>query len=216
MNLNGPRFRLALYLFFNSITIIMKQKFLLRNCLLAVFMLSIVTACQKQDEPENMAADLAARAAPIKAPAMNGASGIATAHEATAELLKSVRAATSRFNSTTQAVNAGYEVNNHCVSVPGLGGMGYHWGNGSLIDPVFDVLKPEVILYEKGPGGNMRLTAVEYIVINVGQARPMFGDHPFDIGGTPVPVAHWSLHVWVHKENPNGVFTRFNPTVSCP
>ena len=57
---------------------------------------------------------------------------------------------------------------------------------------------------------------VEYIVIDVGQPAPTFGGQPFDVGGTPVPVPHWSLHVWLHKDNPAGLFKPFNPTVSCP
>ena len=194
----------------------MKQNFLFRKCLLAVCMLMIASGCEKQNEPESRAADLSARAAPIKAPALHESSaGIGSAQLANTELLKSVRAATSRFNSTTQAIKAGYEPDDHCVSVPGLGGMGYHWANFSLVDPVFDPLKPEVVLYETGPDGNLRLVAVEYIVIKAGQAWPMFGDHAFVDGGTPVPVPHWSLHVWIHKENPSGIFVSFNPNVHC-
>lgn len=135
---------------------------------------------------------------------------------ANSALLQSVRQATARFNSTIQAVAAGYEPDDHCVSVPGLGGMGYHWGNSSLVDPVFDPLKPEVVLYATGPGGNLKLVAVEYIVINVGQPAPMFGDQSFDVGGTPVPVPHWSLHVWLYENNPSGMFTPFNPNITCP
>lgn len=132
------------------------------------------------------------------------------------DLVKSVRTATARYHSTTLAMAAGYVTNDHCVAVPGVGGMGYHWANQNLVDPVFNPMQPEVMLYATGPGGNLRLVAVEYIVINVGQPRPMFGDHPFDIGGTPVPVAHWSLHLWAHENNPSGIFTPFNPTISCP
>ena len=192
----------------------MKQNFRLRNCLLAVCMLTLVTGCEKQIEPKALADQQSVQS---KAPVVTeSAAVIAAAHVTTAELLKSVREATSRFNSTAQAIKAGYEPSTHCVAVPGLGGMGYHWVNGSLVDPVFDALKPEAVLYETGPGGNLRIIAVEYIVINTGQTRPMFGNHPFDINGTPVPVPHWSLHVWIHKENTNGVFTPFNPTVKCP
>jgi hypothetical protein len=132
------------------------------------------------------------------------------------DLLKSLRNATSRFHSTTQAIKAGYQPDNHCVSVPGLGGMGYHWVNPSLVDPVFDPLKPEAVLYATGPGGNLRLVALEYIVIDAGQPRPMFGDQLFDIGGTPVPVPHWSLHVWLYEHNPTGMFMPFNPNITCP
>lgn len=131
------------------------------------------------------------------------------------ELLQSVRSATARFHSTTQALTAGYEADDHCVSVPGLGGMGFHWVNPSLVDPLFDPLKPEAILYATGPGGNLRIVAVEYIVINVGQPAPTFGAQPFNVGGTPVPVPHWSLHVWLFENNPSGIFTPFNPNISC-
>jgi hypothetical protein len=131
------------------------------------------------------------------------------------DLLKAVRKATSRYDSTVQAQRAGYTPDDHCVEVPGLGGMGYHWANEGLVDLVFDPLKPEVMLYAPGPGGNLRLVGVEYIVIDVGQDPPMFGDQPFDVGGTPVPVDHWSLHVWIHEDNPSGLFAPFNPNVSC-
>jgi hypothetical protein len=131
-------------------------------------------------------------------------------------LTKQVHAVTSRFHSTRQAKMAGYAETPDCVAVPGLGGMGYHWVNASLVDPVFDALRPEVMLYEADRNGNLKLVAVEYIVIDVGQPAPTFAGQPFDVGGTPVPVPHWSLHVWLHKSNPNGLFTPFNPQVSCP
>lgn len=130
-------------------------------------------------------------------------------------LLREVTRATVKYSSTRQALRAGYQEDPFCVEVPGLGGMGHHWVNGSLIDPVFNPLQPEVVLYAPDGHGNMKLVAVEYIVINVGQPAPTFGGQPFDVGGTPVPVPHWSLHVWAHQANPNGTFTPFNPTVTC-
>lgn len=188
----------------------MKQQIRLRNCLLAAWMLTFAAGCQKQTDADISTADK------TKAPTVYGATRITAGNLANDALLKAVRAATARFHSTQQAIRAGYQEDDHCVSVPGLGGMGYHWLNGSLVDPVFDAMKPEVVLYETGEDGNLRLVAIEYIVINTGQARPMFGDYPFNINGTPIPVPHWSLHVWLHKENPAGIFTPFNPTVSCP
>lgn len=131
-------------------------------------------------------------------------------------LAREVRQAAMRFHSTTQATRAGYAVASPCVEAPGLGGMGFHWVNQALVDPVFDPLKPEAVLYEPGPDGQPKFVAVEYIVINVGQPAPTFDGQPFNVGGTPVPVAHWSLHVWVNRENPNGLFTSFNPDVDCP
>jgi hypothetical protein len=144
------------------------------------------------------------------------AAGRAVAHHAESELLKSVRTATSRFHSTTQAIKAGYEPSDECVYVPGLGGMGYHWVNPLLVDGVFDPLEPEAVLYAPGPGGKLKLIAVEYIVVKGGQAAPTFGSQAFDDGGTPLPMPHWSLHAWIHENNPSGMFAPFNPNVSCP
>jgi hypothetical protein len=145
--------------------------------------------------------------------------GVVTQHTGTGqlpELAGSVRQATARYHSTVQAANAGYAVASECVAVPGLGGMGFHWVDMARVDPAFDPLVPEAVLYEPGPRGQLELVAVEYIVIDVGQPAPTFAGQPFDVGGTPVPVPHWSLHVWVHRDNPNGLFTPFNPDVVCP
>ncbi len=131
-------------------------------------------------------------------------------------LAKSVHAVTSRFHATVQATKAGYAVASPCVAVPGLGAMGYHWVNSGLVDPTFDPLNPEAVLYIPNAHGNLKLVAVEYLVINVGQPAPTFAGHPFDVGGSPIPVPHWSLHLWVHEDNPAGLFTPFNPAISCP
>lgn len=129
-------------------------------------------------------------------------------------LASGVRQATARFSSPTQATQAGYAEASPCVASP-AGGMGFHWVSNALVDPLFDALQPEAVLYEPQKNGQRRLVAVEYIVVDVGQPAPTFRGQPFDAGGTPLPVPHWSLHVWVHRENPNGMFMPFNPAVSC-
>ena len=131
-------------------------------------------------------------------------------------LLKELHSVASRFHSTVQAENAGYVSDPVCVEVPGLGGMGHHWVNTSLVDPVFDPLNPEVVLYAPDKNGRLKLVAVEYIVINAGQTAPTFDGQAFDVGGTPVPATHWSLHVWLGQPNPTGLFAPFNPNVDCP
>jgi hypothetical protein len=135
-----------------------------------------------------------------------------------AELLKAVRQATARFNSPVQAEKSGYLNTQHCVSHPfdpSGGAMGVHWINEAVVDPHFDPLVPEALLYEPGPNGQYRLTGVEYIVIDVGQEHPTFAGYPLDVGGTPVPVPHYSLHVWLYRDNPDGIFEPFNRNVSC-
>jgi hypothetical protein len=127
------------------------------------------------------------------------------------DMLMQVRRATARFHSIEQAFRAGYGRNEHCV-----GAMGMHWGNRNLVDPHFEPEHPEVLLYEPRPNGQPRLVGVEYVVINVGQPRPSFDGYLFDINGSPVVQGpHWTLHVWLHQDNPLGMFEPYNPTVSC-
>ena len=180
-----------------------------RHSLAALFVMGVAaTACDSSTastEPTANALhnhEAAAAASPI------GGAGDA--------LLKNVHAVASRFHSTKQAENAGYVEDPFCVEVPGLGGMGHHWVNRSLVDPVFDPLNPEVVLYAPDKNGKMKFVAVEYIVINTGQARPSFDGQLFDVGGTPIPAPHWSLHAWIGKPNPSGTFAPFNPDVNCP
>lgn len=174
------------------------------RCVASAFAVLTLTACDSTTAPPG-ALDAIAAARVGKAP-----------DAGSAEIVKALRGATGRYHSTQQAAAAGYEDTHECVAVPALGGMGVHWPNPDLVDPVFDPMQPEAMLYEPGRNGHMKLVAVEYIVIDVGQPRPSFAGHLFDVGGTPVPVPHWSLHVWLWKDNPSGMFAPFNPDVACP
>jgi hypothetical protein len=134
---------------------------------------------------------------------------------AAAGLTKAVHAAAARFHSTQQAIRAGYAADPFCVEAP-PGGMGHHWLNGALVDDVFDAMNPEAVLYAPDKHGRLQLIAVEYLVLDVGQPAPTFAGQAFDVGGAPIPVPHWTLHVWLYKPNPSGLFAPFNPDVDCP
>jgi len=197
-----------------------------RSLLAVSLIVGALAACDRSP-----AAPLAADVDHTTMHAAHGASAGANALAAHGDLIKAVRQSTSRYNSTVQAVRAGYAPAEECVAHPVLGGMGFHWVNDALVGFDYDPLKPQVLLYAPGPGKNPQLVAIEYVVLApphvwewdadaiaeflAGDARPDFGGQPFDILGTPVPVPHWSLHVWVHRHNPSGMFTPFNPNVSC-
>jgi hypothetical protein len=183
-----------------------------RTVLLAASLLFLSTSCTKELTSE-VAEDSLSSQNLINAD--KTAASAAAKKSADAQLLKDVKKATSRFHSTTQAIKAGYVPDNFCVSVPGLGGMGFHWVNPNLMDGIFDPLKPEAVLYAPGPDGNLRLVAVEYVVLKTGQAAPTFGSQPFDVDGVPGLPPHWSLHVWLYEDNPSGMFMPFNPNVRC-
>jgi hypothetical protein len=175
---------------------------------LALILFSLVStaSCREGTSPELLTHD---GHAPLAASRI----GVGQLDDAVA---REVRQLTARFSSLTQAAAEGYAVASACVAAPGLGGMGVHWMAMQLLDPVFDASHPEAVLYEPQKNGRMELVAVEYIVVDVGQPAPTFNGQPFDVGGTPLPIPHWSLHVWLYRDNPSGMFTPFNPAVSCP
>lgn len=93
-----------------------------------------------------------------------------------------------------------------------------------------DFLNPSVLIYEPQADGSLALVAVENLVFLKGMkqagmdAVPAFHGVAFDLmqddPSTEVDEAHffephYDRHVWIYRENPNGVFTSFNPAVTC-
>jgi hypothetical protein len=139
--------------------------------------------------------------------------------------LHEIRKATARYHSVAAAQRAGYEPVGPCAEEPGVGGMGFHYGNERLIaDPAVRPTQPEALLYEQRRG-KLRLVAVEYIRIDADQDldtdedRPWLFGRPFDgpmLGHEPGMPIHYDLHAWVWKRNPAGTFAQWNPRVRCP
>jgi hypothetical protein len=134
--------------------------------------------------------------------------------------LAAVRAATARFHDTKTAQAAGYVKVaglDYCFNNPGVGGMGFHLINTSLLDTQLDALHPEAMVYAPGDDGELQLVAVEYIVPAAA----------WDLGHTQLPsvlgqnlhlnaaLGVYILHAWIWKHNPSGIFQDWNPKVSC-
>lgn len=139
--------------------------------------------------------------------------------------LAKLRAATAKYHSLARAQADGYSIANEpCVASPD-GTMGVHAVNGPLIgDPAIDPLRPEILIYAPGPNGKLRLVGVEYFKVDADQNlatdddRPSVFGMPFDgpmEGHNPFMPRHYDLHVWVWHHNPNGMFSMWNPKVSC-
>jgi hypothetical protein len=124
-----------------------------------------------------------------------------------------------------------------------LGGMGIHFfrpdllgvsgppnprvdGNGTHTD----FRTPSVLIYEPRADGTLELIAVENLVFEkawkaAGNSQPpSFHGIPYeymaDDPATPMDEAHmfephFDKHVWLWRDNPRGVFTPFNPAVTC-
>ncbi|MFN0026223.1 MAG: hypothetical protein ACKV2O_03400 [Acidimicrobiales bacterium] len=134
--------------------------------------------------------------------------------------------ATRAFRDPAAAVAAGYIPSTDCVAAPGLGGMGYHYVNPTLLgDNRIDPTRPEILVYHHARNGKLRLGAVEYFAADADQDKGTAADRPTLMGhefegpmdghGPGMPV-HYDLHAWVFTENPSGELAGFNPSVSCP
>lgn len=136
-------------------------------------------------------------------------------------LLASVHQATAKYQKVEMAMADGYEMASPCIAVPGLGGMGVHYINFTYMDGELDPLRPEALVYEPMENGKMNLVAVEYIVVvdpmKLEDPAPRFGQLTMDnhLQGAPLGFPHYQLHVWLWKNNPSGMYTPFNPNVSC-
>lgn len=124
-----------------------------------------------------------------------------------------------------------------------LGAMGIHYVRPDLlgisappnprVDGVgthTDFNRPSVLIYEPQADGSLELVAVENLVFMKAwqeagnDAPPSFHgvawDRMADDPATALDEAHnfephYDRHVWLYRENPNGVFAQYNPTVTC-
>ena len=139
-------------------------------------------------------------------------------------LLKIVRDATERFKDVRVAESEGYALQFGCVSGPDQGAMGLHYVNGDIVNSgVLDATRPQIVIYEPMPDGQLRLTGADYLVFadtwNAKHSSPpeLMGQlfHLFEAPNRFGLPAFYTLHVWAWKENPNGAFVNWHPNVSC-
>jgi hypothetical protein len=162
--------------------------------------------------------------------------GPAHVHEAAAPMseadttaLLNARHATAAYADPAAALAGGYALFTDaaglaCIEQPGAGAMGVHYVNGALVQGgVVDAARPQALVYEVDPAGGLRLVALEYVVIQEGwdaahDGPPSLFGEPFMLtpaGNRYGLPAFYELHAWVWKANPSGMFSPWNPHVTC-
>ena len=136
--------------------------------------------------------------------------------EGTVRELMALRKSLVKYERFERAIEDGFDTQlTGCMVMPPDGGMGFHYGKGSIIDAIPDPAAPEVLLYQPLKGGKKRLVGVEFIVPFTAWTEPeppvLYGQvmRPNDVFGL------WTLHVWLFKHNRNGLFADWNPAVRC-
>ena len=130
--------------------------------------------------------------------------------------LKRVKQASMRFHSFEQASKAGYAEDLPFNPSPYVPNMGYHYTNVGLMDGVFNLEKPEILLYVPNSQGKLKLVGVEYAVpvaLSPSPPEGFIGNEDVWDFNPHVAGGAWTLHAWVVVDNPDGVFAPFNPRI---
>lgn len=153
------------------------------------------------------------------APVPTAAMGRLDPEDLSPELMQDLaraRAATAQFQRDSVAFDADYTFLflDMCMENQPTGGMGYHYVNVGLLDSIVEVERPEALMYEPGRNGQLRLVGLEYVIPADAWAS---ADAPVLFGQELVlnDFGLWALHVWIWKNNPEGIFKDWNPTVNC-
>jgi hypothetical protein len=103
--------------------------------------------------------------------------------------------------------------------------MGLHFVNLALVaDPALDPTRPEIVIYEPRPGGQVRLIGADFLVFKADWDAQHPGEPP-QIKGQLLHLFEnpnrfglpdfYTLHVWAWKDNPTGTFVNWHANVSC-
>jgi hypothetical protein len=144
-------------------------------------------------------------------------------------LVKVVRDHTERFKDVAQAGKENYSLLFGCVQGPDAGAMGLHFVNMGLLQEIntfgiFDATRPQILLYEPTPNGGFKLVGADFLVYaadwdakHPNNPPQLMGQrfHYFEAPNRFGLPAFYTLHVWAWKDNPNGAFVNWHPTLSC-
>jgi hypothetical protein len=139
---------------------------------------------------------------------------------ATIELSKAVatlQRVTARYHDLDVAIADGFVLLHPCENRPGEGPVGIVYVHfGRVLDGIADPSSPDALVYEPaGPSGRPKLVGVEFAIpyaLWAGQDAPEFLGHSFQ---REDEFGVFGLHIWVWRNNPNGLFEEVNPMVSC-
>jgi hypothetical protein len=179
----------------------MKKMFSSFTALLVIII--IITGCEQSsvDNPVSTEGSLQ------KNPSLLGTVSSAASNAILNKELALARSSTAKYHNIESALADGYlDIN---LYIPH---MGWHFLNPAYVDGVFEVDKPELLVYANKPGGGYRLVAVEYgVPLSFPMPDGFTGDE--DMWTENLDAGMWTLHAWIWLNNPDGVFHPHNTRV---
>lgn len=126
--------------------------------------------------------------------------------------INQLKAATAKYTDVSVAEAEGF------IDVSGfVPNMGHHFLLPPRVDNAFELEKPEIILYAPNANGEMEFVGVEYITPIADLDNPGTPPEGFSGGLDEWEInpnlSQWQLHVWIVKENPDGIFKTHNMAI---
>lgn len=127
-----------------------------------------------------------------------------------------IRRATTRYHDLNVAIADGFVFLHGCESRPDEGPVGIVYVHlGRLLDGIIDPATPDALIYEPRRNERPKLVGVEFAIPYPLWTEPQ---PPQFLGVSFQPEDEFGvfgLHVWVWRDNPEGLFAESNPRVTC-
>jgi hypothetical protein len=172
----------------------------------------LFTACKKytSEKPQSEEQTLSSKQGDAFSEIARANSGL---EPQTLSELQQAQAATAKY----QNINNAFADNYGEQPIVVMPNMGYHFLKAQFISSTFDFRKPAILVYNKKANGNFELVALEYAVPidpqNSSTPPEGFTGSADEWDFNTLNSGWWTLHAWVWKNNPDGVFNMTNPLV---
>lgn len=130
--------------------------------------------------------------------------------------IATIQRVTARYQDLNVAIADGFVLLHPCEERPDEGPVGTVYVHlARLMDGIIDPGAPDALIYEPRKNGRQKLVGVEFAVPYALWTEPT---PPEFLGAVFQPEDEFgvfALHVWVWRNNPEGLFAESNPHVSC-
>jgi predicted small lipoprotein YifL len=154
---------------------------------------------------------VAPRAELVRAPELSSLAANADYNATIAEL----RRVTARYHDVGTAEADGFVRVGDCEDLEGEIPTAIPYAHFDRFDNVINPSEPEALLYEPSKNGRLTLAGVELVI----PYATWTGAQPPEFFGVPFQredeFGVFGLHVWIWRENPDGMFAIANPRLAC-